>query len=103
MIKRLRDLLVDGVLLTLPLGAAAYLLYKVISLPIRLLAPVSYLLPGVRWLGIAAVEIAAVAVLLVALEAILQDLADGGRAGTRVLGHEGHQAMRAAVCVEAGR
>ena len=67
MIKRLRDLLVDGVLLALPLGAAAYLLYKAISLLIRLLAPVSHLLPEVRWFGIAAVEIAAVAVLVVAL------------------------------------
>jgi len=67
MIKRLRDLLVDGMLLALPLGGAAYLLYKAISLLIRLLAPVAHLLPGARWFGIAAVEIAAVAVLLVAL------------------------------------
>jgi uncharacterized membrane protein len=67
MMNRLRDLLVDGVLLALPLGAAAYLLYKVINLLIRLLAPVSHLLPGARWFGIAAVEIAAFAVLLVAL------------------------------------
>jgi len=64
---RLRDLLVDGVLLALPLGAAAYLLHKVIGLLIGLLAPVAHLLPGGRWFGIAAVEIAAVAVLLLAL------------------------------------
>ena len=61
MIKRLRDLLVDGVLLALPLGAAAYLLYKAISLLIRLLAPVANLLLEGRWFGIAAAEIAAVA------------------------------------------
>lgn len=64
MIKRLRDLLVDGVLLALPLGAAAYLLYKVISLLIRLLAPVSHLLPGARWFGIAAVAVLLVALVL---------------------------------------
>lgn len=67
MIKRLRDLLVDGMLLALPLGGAAYLLYKVINLLIRLLAPVSHLMPEGRWFGIAAAEIAAVAVLLIAL------------------------------------
>lgn len=67
MIKQLRDLLIDGALLALPLGAAAYLLYKAISLLIRLLAPVANLLPEGRWFGIAAAEIAAVAVLLITL------------------------------------
>jgi flagellar biosynthesis protein FliR len=54
--KRLRELLLDGILLALPLGAAAFLLQKVIGLLARLLIPVAQLLPEGRWLGIAAVE-----------------------------------------------
>jgi len=65
--KRLRELLLDGILLALPLGAAAFLLHRVIGLLARLLIPVAHLLPEGRWLGIAAVEIAAGLVLLVAL------------------------------------
>jgi uncharacterized membrane protein len=68
--NRLRDLLVDGVLLALPLAAAAYLLYKVIGLLKKLLAPVAHLLPEGHLLGIAAIEIAAVVVLLLALIAL---------------------------------
>ena len=43
--SRLRDLLVDGILLALPLGAAAYLLYKAIMLLKSLLVPVAHLIP----------------------------------------------------------
>jgi uncharacterized membrane protein len=68
--SRLRDLLIDGVLLALPLGAAAFLLYKVIVLLKRLLAPVAHLLPEGHLIGIAAVEIAAFVVLLLALLAL---------------------------------
>jgi uncharacterized membrane protein len=65
--KRLRDLLVDGLLLALPLGAAAFLLLKVIGLLIKLLAPAAHLLPEGHWLGVAAVELMAVVVLFLAL------------------------------------
>ncbi len=62
-----RDLLVDGIFLALPLGAAAFLIFKAIGLFIRLLAPAMHLLPDGRWFGIAAVELAAILLLLLAL------------------------------------
>lgn len=68
--NRFRDLLADGALLALPLGAAAYLLIKVVGLLSKLLAPATHLLPNGRWFGIAAVEIAAFGVLLLALLAL---------------------------------
>jgi uncharacterized membrane protein len=68
--KKLRDLLADGLLLALPLGAAAYLLHKAIALLSKALAPATHLLPNGRWFGIAAVEIAAFGVLLLALLAL---------------------------------
>jgi uncharacterized membrane protein len=68
--NRLRDLLIDGALLALPLGATAYLLYKIIGLLKKLLAPVAHLLPAGHLLGVAAVEIAAIIVLLLALVAL---------------------------------
>lgn len=68
--KRLRYLLIDGVLLALPLGAAAYLLYKVMSLLGKLLAPVAHLLPPGHLLGLVIVEIAAFIVLLLILLAL---------------------------------
>ena len=43
-----RDLLVDGIFLALPLGAAAFLIVKAIGLFIRLLAPAMHLLPEGR-------------------------------------------------------
>lgn len=65
--NRLRGLLVDGFLLALPLGAAAFLSVKVVELFSKLLAPAARLLPDGRWFGIAAVEIAAIVVLLILL------------------------------------
>ncbi len=67
LMNRLRDLAVDGALLALPLGAVAYLLHKVIGLLSELLAPIAHVLPQGRLLGIAALDVAAVALLLVAL------------------------------------
>ena len=69
-VSRLRDLLVDGLLLALPLAAAGLLLRKVITLLVQLLTPVSHLLPQGRWFGVAALELAAIAVLLLALVAL---------------------------------
>ena len=68
--KQIRDLLAEGLLLALPLGAAAYLLIKVIGLLSKLLTPAAHLLPNGRWFGIAAVEIAAILILLAALVAL---------------------------------
>jgi len=68
--NKIRDLLAEGLLLALPLGAAAYLFFKVIGLLSKLLIPATHLLPNDRWFGIAAVEIAALLVLLVALVAL---------------------------------
>ena len=70
MMNRLRDLLVDGVLLALPLGIAAFLLRRVASALISVMAPVAHLLPQGRWFGIAALELAAVVLALVALVAL---------------------------------
>ncbi len=64
---KIRDLLAEGLLLALPLGAAAYLLHKVIGLISKLLIPVAHLLPNARWFGIAGIEIAAFLLLLFAL------------------------------------
>lgn len=68
--NRVRDLLADGVLLALPLGAAAFLLYKAIGLLSKLLLPAADLLPNGRWFGVAAIELAAFGVLLLALLAL---------------------------------
>jgi uncharacterized membrane protein len=68
--RRLRDLLIDGALLALPIGAAAYLLYNIVVHLKKLLVPVAHLLPEGHFFGIAAVEIAAIAVLLLALAAL---------------------------------
>lgn len=70
MMNRLRDLLVDGVLLALPVGLAAFLLQKVVRTMIGIMAPVAHLLPQGRWFGIAALELAAVALVLVSLVAL---------------------------------
>jgi uncharacterized membrane protein len=68
--KRLRDLLVDGALLALPLGIAAYLLYEIVGLLKKLLVPIAHLLPAGHFFGIAALEIAAIIALLLVLIAL---------------------------------
>jgi uncharacterized membrane protein len=68
--KRFCDLLADGLLLALPLGAVVFLLHRVIGLLSMALAPAEYLLPNGKWFGIAAVEVAAVVVLVLILLAL---------------------------------
>ena len=68
--SKLRDLLADGLLLALPLGAAAFLVHRVIGWLSKLLVPVAHLLPEGRWFGIAAIEMAALVVLLLGLLAL---------------------------------
>ena len=70
MMNRLRDLLVDGILLALPLGIAAFLLRRVAGALISVMAPVAHLLPQGRWFGIAALEFAAAALTLLGLVAL---------------------------------
>jgi uncharacterized membrane protein len=65
--KRLRDLLVDGMLLALPLAAAAFLLHEAIGRLVHLLAPVAHLLPPGHLWGVAALEIAAMVALVLLL------------------------------------
>jgi len=45
MMNRLRDVLVDGILLALPLGIAAFLAHRVVGALISVMAPVAHLLP----------------------------------------------------------
>ena len=47
--NKLRDLLIDGVLLALPLGAAAYLVHKVIGLLVPLLKDVPATIQERAW------------------------------------------------------
>lgn len=70
MMNRLRDLLVDGILLALPLGVAAFLLRRVVGALISVMAPVAHLLPQGRWFGIAGLELAAIALALLGLLAL---------------------------------
>ena len=70
MMNRLRDLLVDGILLALPLGIAAFLLHRVVGALISVMAPVAHLLPQGRWFGIAGLELAAIALALLGLLAL---------------------------------
>jgi uncharacterized membrane protein len=70
MMNRLRDLLIDGVLLAIPVGATAYLLYKVIGALRPLLAPAAHLLPQGHFLGIAGLDLAAVLLLILGLLAL---------------------------------
>jgi uncharacterized membrane protein len=65
--NKLRDLLIDGVLLALPVGAVAYLVQKVVALLVPLLAPAARLLPPGHWFGVAAIDLAALALLVLAL------------------------------------
>jgi uncharacterized membrane protein len=65
--NKLRDLLIDGVLLALPLGAAAYLVHKMIGLLVRLLEPAAHLLPPGHWFGVAAIDLAALGLLALGL------------------------------------
>ncbi len=65
--NRLRDLLIDGVLLALPLGAAAFLLHKMIGVLVPLLTPAAHLLPRGHWFGVAAIDLAALLLLALGL------------------------------------
>jgi uncharacterized membrane protein len=65
--NKLRDLLIDGVLLALPLGAVAFLVHKMVGLLVPILTPAAHLLPPGHWLGIAAIDLAALLLLALGL------------------------------------
>lgn len=67
---RLRDLAVDGLLLTLPIAVALIVASKVVAAIVRLFAPLSGLLPQGRWFGIALLDLVAIVVLALALVVI---------------------------------
>jgi uncharacterized membrane protein len=67
MLNRLRDLLIDGILMALPIAAVVYLAYQAVGLLLKVLAPVSSLMPQARFLGIAALDIAAIVALIALL------------------------------------
>jgi uncharacterized membrane protein len=68
--NKLRDLLIDGVLLALPLGAVAFLLHKMIGLLVPMLTFVADYLPAGHWYGVAAVDLAALLLLMLGLIAL---------------------------------
>ena len=70
MMNRLRDLLIDGVLLALPVAATAYLLQKLFGSLLHVLSPVTHLLPKGHYFGMAALDLAAIALLIAALTAL---------------------------------
>jgi len=65
--KRMRDLMIDGLLLALPIAVVFVLIGKLVAAVARLFAPLDHLLPQGRWFGIAAIDILALVVLLLVL------------------------------------
>ena len=80
--NRLRDLLIDGVLLALPLGAAAYLVRKLVAALVPALTPAAHLLPPGHWFGVAAIDLAALVLLTLAL--LVMGLFSRSKAGRRL-------------------
>lgn len=70
MLNRLRDLMIDGVLLALPVAATAYLLQKLFGSLLHVLSPVTHLLPKGHYFGMAALDLAAIALLIAMLIAL---------------------------------
>lgn len=68
--RRLRDMLVDGLLIAVPLIVLAYILINVVKLIAKLSAPVARLLPDVHWLGVAMIDVFAIFILLLLLVVI---------------------------------
>lgn len=70
MLGRLRDLLIDGLLLMLPVAVVFVLLRHVVDAIARLLQPVAQRLPQAGWFGLAAVDLLALALLVAGLVAV---------------------------------
>jgi uncharacterized membrane protein len=68
--RRVRELIVDGVLLALPIAAVLFLLVKAIRLVAKVTAPVAELTPPGRLFGIGIADVLAVVGLLLALAAL---------------------------------
>jgi len=68
--RRLRELVVDGVLLALPIAAVVFLLVKAVRLVGKVTAPVAALTPPGRLFGIGIADVLAVLGLILALAAL---------------------------------
>jgi uncharacterized membrane protein len=84
--KRIRDLLVDGLLLAIPMIVLVYLLSLALAALSKLLTAVAPLVPQFKWLGVITIDVLAIAALvafLLALGAFARSLA--GRMVSRSL------------------
>jgi uncharacterized membrane protein len=68
--KRLRDYIIDGFLLVLPIAVVVLLLRQVVGPIAKLMAPVSERLPEISWLGLATVDLIVLLALLLGLAVI---------------------------------
>lgn len=68
--KRLRDYIIDGLLLMLPIAAVFVLLAYVIRALARVLGPIADRFPQFSWLGVATIDLVALVALLLALAAV---------------------------------
>ncbi len=80
--NKLRDRLIDGVLMALPLGAVAYLVLKVVGVLVPLLKPAAQLLPPDHFFGVLAIDLLALA--LLALGLVGMGVFSRSKAGRRV-------------------
>ena len=80
--NKFRDLLIDGVLMALPLGAVAYLLHKMVGALVPLLKPALHVLPPDHLLGVIAIDLLALGLLVLAL--VGMGVFSRSRAGRRV-------------------
>jgi uncharacterized membrane protein len=67
---RLRDNFVDGLLLALPIIVAVYVLARTIALIVKVLSPLTRLVPEGHWLGVVVVDVVATATLVLAIVAL---------------------------------
>jgi uncharacterized membrane protein len=81
--NKLRDLIVDGLFLALPVGFGAFLAYKLVGKLGVLIAPANYFTPEAGWAKFIAVEAAALLVLIILL--LLLGLFSRSRPGRRLV------------------
>ncbi len=68
--NKLRDHIIDGLLLVLPIAVVFLLLRHVLRAIAKVMAPISDRFPDIDWLGLAAVDLVAILTLLLGLAAI---------------------------------
>jgi uncharacterized membrane protein len=65
--QRLRDMLIDGLLLAVPLIVLGYILFRTVEVIARLSSPIAKRLPDFKWWGVAMADIVAVIILVLLL------------------------------------